>query len=211
MDSKIKRIYAPMTESAFYILYCLQAPQHGYGINQQVKQMTAGAVSISAGTMYGTLAWKFKKVIFPRFYQFEKCTLENVVYCLDYQNKRQDSNYHQIFKDYGWEYCQSFLGWLYFRKPVTTENTICEYEIFSDDSSRIDMLEYIVKTRMLPLLLIFFACLLPNLICAISYNSTSAFSLTIIFGALTILYIILITYCGTKLHRIRSLYDNLSK
>ena len=51
MDSKIKRIYAPMTESAFYILYCLQSPQHGYGINQQVKQMTAGAVTISAGTM----------------------------------------------------------------------------------------------------------------------------------------------------------------
>lgn len=56
MDSKIKRIYAPMTESAFYILYCLQSPQHGYGINQQVKQMTAGAVTISAGTMYGTLS-----------------------------------------------------------------------------------------------------------------------------------------------------------
>ena len=60
MDSKIKRIYAPMTESAFYILYCLQSPQHGYGINQQVKQMTAGAVTISAGTMYGTLS-KMKK------------------------------------------------------------------------------------------------------------------------------------------------------
>lgn len=56
MDSKIKRIYAPMTESAFYILYCLQSPQHGYGINQQVKQMTAGAVTISTGTMYGTLS-----------------------------------------------------------------------------------------------------------------------------------------------------------
>ena len=56
MDSKIKRIYAPMTESAFYILYCLQSPQHGYGINQQVKQMTAGAVTISAGTMYGALS-----------------------------------------------------------------------------------------------------------------------------------------------------------
>lgn len=56
MDSKIKRIYAPMTESAFYILYCLQSPQHGYGINQQVKQMTAGAVTISAGTIYGTLS-----------------------------------------------------------------------------------------------------------------------------------------------------------
>ena len=33
-----------------------------------------------------------------------KCTPENIVYGLDYQNKRQDSNYYQIFKDYGWEY-----------------------------------------------------------------------------------------------------------
>ena len=45
-----------MTESGFYILYCLQEPQHGYGISQQVKRMTGGAVTISAGTMYGTLS-----------------------------------------------------------------------------------------------------------------------------------------------------------
>ena len=38
MDSKIRRIYVPMTESGFYILFCLQQPQHGYGISQQVKQ-----------------------------------------------------------------------------------------------------------------------------------------------------------------------------
>ena len=56
MDDKIKRIYVPMTESGFYILYCLQTPQHGYGISQQVKKMTNGAVVISAGTMYGTLS-----------------------------------------------------------------------------------------------------------------------------------------------------------
>ena len=56
MDSKIKRIYVPMTESGFYILFCLQQPQHGYGIGQQVKQMTGGALVISAGTMYGTLS-----------------------------------------------------------------------------------------------------------------------------------------------------------
>ena len=42
MDSKIKRIYVPMTESGFYILFCLQQPQHGYGISQQVRQMTGG-------------------------------------------------------------------------------------------------------------------------------------------------------------------------
>jgi len=56
MEEKIKRIYVPMTETGFYILYCLQQPQHGYGISQQVKQMTGGKVIISPGTMYGTLS-----------------------------------------------------------------------------------------------------------------------------------------------------------
>ena len=56
MDDRIKRIYVPMTESGFYILFCLQEPQHGYGISQQVKKMTGGSVTISAGTMYGTLS-----------------------------------------------------------------------------------------------------------------------------------------------------------
>ena len=55
MDNRIKRIYVPMTESGFYILFCLQQSQHGYGISQQVRQMTGGALTISAGTMYGTL------------------------------------------------------------------------------------------------------------------------------------------------------------
>ena len=68
MDSKIRRIYIPMTESGFYILFCLQQPQHGYGICQHVKQMTNGELQISAGTMYGTLS-KMEKdglIIFDR-------------------------------------------------------------------------------------------------------------------------------------------------
>lgn len=56
MDDRIRRIYVPMTESGFYILFCLQQPQHGYGISQQVKRLTGGAVRIGAGTMYGTLS-----------------------------------------------------------------------------------------------------------------------------------------------------------
>lgn len=56
MDNKLERIYVPMTESGFYILYCLLTPQHGYGISQQVAWMTHGEVTISAGTMYGTLS-----------------------------------------------------------------------------------------------------------------------------------------------------------
>ena len=51
MDSKLKRIYIPMSETAFYILFYLQGPNHGYGIGQEVKKVT-----ISPGTMYGTLS-----------------------------------------------------------------------------------------------------------------------------------------------------------
>ena len=56
MEERLKRIYVPMTESGFYILFCLQKPNHGYGISQAVKKMTEGNVTISAGTMYGTLS-----------------------------------------------------------------------------------------------------------------------------------------------------------
>ena len=56
MDDRIRRIYVPMTESGFYILFCLQTPQHGYGISRRVREMTGGEIAISAGTMYGTLS-----------------------------------------------------------------------------------------------------------------------------------------------------------
>lgn len=56
MEERIKRVYVPMTETGFYILFCLQEEMHGYNIVQKVKEMTAGEISISPGTMYGTLS-----------------------------------------------------------------------------------------------------------------------------------------------------------
>lgn len=56
MEEKLRRIYIPMTETGFYILFCLRTENHGYNIGQQVKQMTGGELSISPGTMYGTLS-----------------------------------------------------------------------------------------------------------------------------------------------------------
>ena len=54
LTDKIRRVYLPMTETGFYILFCLQKENHGYGITQKVKEMTDSQVSISPGTMYGT-------------------------------------------------------------------------------------------------------------------------------------------------------------
>lgn len=56
MTDKIKRIYIPMTETGFYILFCLQEEMHGYSITQKVKEITDGEVIITAGTMYGSLS-----------------------------------------------------------------------------------------------------------------------------------------------------------
>ena len=56
MEERLKRIYVPMTETGFYILFCLQEEMHGYNIGKKVRELTNGEISISPGTMYGTLS-----------------------------------------------------------------------------------------------------------------------------------------------------------
>jgi DNA-binding PadR family transcriptional regulator len=70
MEEKIKRVYIPMTETGFYILYCLQVEMHGYSIGQIVKEMTDGEIIISPGTMYGSLS-KMEKDGLIRFVREE--------------------------------------------------------------------------------------------------------------------------------------------
>lgn len=56
MNQHIKKVYVPMTETAFYILLCLKKPNHGYGIVQTVEKLTEGAIRLTPGTMYGSLS-----------------------------------------------------------------------------------------------------------------------------------------------------------
>lgn len=71
MDAHIKKVYVPMTETGFYILLCLQTPNHGYGIVQRVDQMTDGEIKLSPGTMYGSLS-KMEKDGVIRFVREEE-------------------------------------------------------------------------------------------------------------------------------------------
>lgn len=71
IEEHIKKVYVPMTETGFYILYCLQEPAHGYHIVQQVLQLTDGEIRISPGTMYGSLS-KMEKDGLIRFVQEEE-------------------------------------------------------------------------------------------------------------------------------------------
>ena len=56
MDAHIKKVYVPMTETGFYILLCLQEPNHGYGVVQKAKDLTNDAICLAPGTMYGSLS-----------------------------------------------------------------------------------------------------------------------------------------------------------
>ncbi len=56
MDAHIKKVYVPMTETGFYILLCLQKPNHGYGVVQTVRELTDGKIVLAPGTMYGSLS-----------------------------------------------------------------------------------------------------------------------------------------------------------
>ena len=44
-----------LTEAVFYILLSLQKPLHGYGIIQNVAELSNGRVKLAAGTLYGAI------------------------------------------------------------------------------------------------------------------------------------------------------------
>lgn len=56
MDERTRKVYVPMTETGFYILFCLQKPNHGYGVVQKVERLTDGEIRLAPGTMYGSLS-----------------------------------------------------------------------------------------------------------------------------------------------------------
>ena len=51
----------PLTEALFYILLAVRKPNHGYGITQEVEELTNGRVSLGPGTFYGAIQSLVKK------------------------------------------------------------------------------------------------------------------------------------------------------
>ena len=153
--------------------------------------------------------WKIMKMIPPCIYVFEECEPEDVIYRLDYQNSEQTQEYMQMLRDFGWEYFAHCMGWLYFRKPADAAQTQQDGELFSDNASRVDLVSHVVKTRLIPLAVIFLCCVLPNFARAMTGEYTGVFGavISILFGVMFVLYVFLIVYCGTKLRKIRAKYS----
>lgn len=100
MDTHIRKVYVPMTETGFYILLCLQEPMHGYGIVQKVETLTRGEIKLSPGTMYGSLS-KMEKDGIIRFVREEEkrklyCITDLGTQVLELEMKRIERLYHTM-------------------------------------------------------------------------------------------------------------------
>ena len=142
--------------------------------------------------------WKFVKVTGLGVYHFEACEPEEVVYQLDYnqEGSSRKEEYIQMFSDCGWEYIQEYVGYSYFRKPAEKMNG--KESIFCDEASRMAMLERVYKGRILPLLVIFCACLLPQFI----INLTNGrYFLAAMMGGLLGVYAVFFGFCALAYYR----------
>ncbi len=148
------------------------------------------------------------KILPPCFFIFEECVPEDVLYRLDYKNNCETGDYLQLFQDYGWEYVSSCVGWLYFRKPAADVQSENDGEIFSERESRVDMIWHIIKTRMMPLFVIFLCCVIPNWMKTLhgTFGFVDVF-FGIFFTVLLMLYLYLLIYCGQKLVKLRKKYE----
>ena len=146
--------------------------------------------------------WKLTKVTGLGVYHFEKSEPADVVYQLDYNKEglEHKEEYLKMYEDCGWEYIQDYAGYSYFRKAVSSDG-VAE-EIFCDDESRLEMMRRVLKGRMLPLLVIFFASLLPQFI--INLFSTHNYVIAAIMGSILALYIVVFTTCFVKYTQLKN-------
>ena len=151
---------------------------------------------------------RFVKVELPGLYYFEDCMPEDVVYRLDFnpQNPQDRAGYRQMYEDYGWTYLQDLNEFSYFCKPASQLEA--DNQIFSDMDSKLAMLQRIFYRRMLPILLVFFVCVLPGLWRALQnqWHGGPGFVLWLLSLVLFGLYLGILLRCGVGFWRLNRKY-----
>lgn len=133
--------------------------------------------------------YRFKKVVAPCFYFFEKAEPEDVIYRLDFnpKSKEEKEDFFQMYCDYGWEYIQDLNCYSYFRRPAK-DTSEAEGEIFSDNASRLEMLKSIVWSRFIPILVVFLLIAVPNIINIFDFTRQFIMAYRIFWGTILVLY-----------------------
>lgn len=151
----------------------------------------------------------FEKVILPGIYHFKKSDPVNMIYRIDFNpTKKEDwDSYLQMYQDYGWTYIQDLNEYSYFCKVAEADDEA--NEIFSDNQSRIDMMERIIRKKMLPVTAIFLCCVIPQAIRMADgmYTDRISISFYILWLLLIVLYVYVIARCMAGFSRLRKKYE----
>ena len=151
---------------------------------------------------------RFVQVKLPGVYYFEPCTPEDMVYRLDFnpQKVADRESYRKMYEDYGWTYLQDLNEFSYFRKPAA--DLAEDNQIFSDMESKLAMLQRIFCKRMLPIMLVFLAAVLPGLRYVMSgdMSGIGAVILQLIYVLLFAADIYVILRCAIGFHRLKKKY-----
>lgn len=54
-------MYAPLTETVYYILLAFEQPMHGYAVMQYIAEISDNRVQIGPGTLYGAIKTLLEK------------------------------------------------------------------------------------------------------------------------------------------------------
>lgn len=102
--------------------------------------------------------WKLVSIGGALTYHFEETTPADVVYKIDFKpNTEKDTeNYHQLYRDYGWEYVTTFNNFYIFRKSGVEDGDL---EIFNDEASKQAMIKQIFRRRFLLIVFLYLAAL----------------------------------------------------
>lgn len=161
--------------------------------------------------------WKLRKVsysilLFVVKYTFEKCQPEQVSYQLDFypMEKSERSSYLQLFKDCGWEHITNFNSFSYFRKPYSQIESDAEFEIYNDAANKLDMVNRILRLRLVPSLLLL-TIHISFLFILLDRSKTFDLWKFLVVGLdifLSLILLLIVSYIGWKLwHKKKELSD----
>ena len=152
--------------------------------------------------------WKLRKVsysilLFAVKYTFEKCHPEQVSYQLDFypMEKSERGSYLQLFKDYGWEHITDFNSFSYFRKAHSEVESAAEFEIYNDATNKLDMVNRILRLRLVPVLLLL-AIYIPLLFMLLDRINTFDLWKFLVVGLdifLSLILLLIVAYISWKL------------
>ena len=161
--------------------------------------------------------WKLKEVTYSNLvvavkYTFEKCQSEQVSYQLDFypMKKSERASYLQLFKDCGWEHITDFNSFSYFRKAHSEIESAAEFEIYNDTTNKLDMVNRILRLRLVPVLLLL-AIHIPFLLKLLNRSNTYGLWSLLAVGLdifLSLILLLMVVYISWKLwHKKKELSD----